>query len=67
MKVEAALITEDFTKTGELAAQLERQGFDGGFSFEGPHDPFLPLVAAPADASGSSSTPASRSPSRAIR
>ena len=28
MKVEAALMTPDFTRSGELAAQLEQQGFD---------------------------------------
>lgn len=28
------------------ARRLAEVGFDGGFTFEGPHDPFLPLVAA---------------------
>jgi probable F420-dependent oxidoreductase len=46
MKVEGALMTADFTKTGELAADLERQGFDCAISFEGPHDPFFPLLLA---------------------
>jgi probable F420-dependent oxidoreductase len=46
MKIEGALLGADLAETGEAAARLEAQGFDGLLSFEGPHDPFLPLAAA---------------------
>jgi probable F420-dependent oxidoreductase len=46
MKVDGALIGGDFTKAGEDAALLEAQGFAGAWSFEGQHDPFVPLVLA---------------------
>ena len=46
MKLDAALIVQDLAKAGEAARALEEAGFDGGFSFEGPHDPFFPLVLA---------------------
>ena len=44
MKVEAAMIHEDFTKVPEVAVRLEQQGFDCAITFEGPHDPFLPIL-----------------------
>ena len=44
MKVEAAMMHEDFTKVPEIAEQLERQGFDCAVTFEGPHDPFFPIL-----------------------
>ena len=46
MKVDGALIGGDWTCAGEEAAQLEAQGFAGAWSFEGQHDPFIPLVLA---------------------
>ena len=46
MKFDAALIGGDWTKAGEEAARLEAQGFAGAWSFEGQHDPFVPLVLA---------------------
>jgi len=46
VKLDAALIVQDLAKAGEAARALEEAGFDGGFSFEGPHDPFFPLVLA---------------------
>jgi probable F420-dependent oxidoreductase len=46
MKIDGALIGGDFTRAGEEAARLEAQGFAGVWSFEGQHDPFLPLVLA---------------------
>jgi probable F420-dependent oxidoreductase len=46
MKVDGALIGSDFTRAGEEAARLEAQGFAGAWSFEGQHDPFVPLVLA---------------------
>lgn len=39
------MITE-LDQAGPAAVDLERRGCDGAFTFEGPHDPFLPLVAA---------------------
>jgi probable F420-dependent oxidoreductase len=46
MKIDGALTGRDFTKAGEEAALLEAQGFAGAWSFEGQHDPFVPLVLA---------------------
>ena len=46
MKFDAALMTRELGRAGELAAALEAQGHDGLYSFEGPHDPFFPLVLA---------------------
>jgi probable F420-dependent oxidoreductase len=44
MKVDAAIM--DATEPGAAARRLEQLGYDGGFTFEGPHDPFFPLVLA---------------------
>jgi probable F420-dependent oxidoreductase len=44
MKVDAAM--NDFDEVGAVAKRLENAGYDGAFSFEGPHDPFFPLVQA---------------------
>lgn len=49
MKFEAALMTADLAETGAAARRAEEMGFDGVLSFEGPHDPFLPLVLAARD------------------
>ena len=46
MKIDAAMLTADFTTSGDVAAALEKQGFSAAWSFEGPHDPFFPLVLA---------------------
>ena len=46
MKVEATLITRDFKDSGAAALAMEQEGFDCAISFEGPHDPFLPLMMA---------------------
>ena len=46
MKVDGALTGRDWTRAGEEAALLEAQGFAGAWSFEGQHDPFVPLVLA---------------------
>ncbi|MDX1510531.1 MAG: TIGR03617 family F420-dependent LLM class oxidoreductase [Nitriliruptorales bacterium] len=48
MKFELGLLTRDPTAAGIRAAQIEELGFDGTFSFEGPHGPFQPLVLAAA-------------------
>lgn len=49
--MDAGLQGVDLANAGERAAQLEAIGFDGCFTFEGPTDPFFPLVAAGASSS----------------
>ena len=44
MKVDAAIF--DSLGAADEAERLEALGYDGAFSFEGPHDPFFPLLAA---------------------
>jgi probable F420-dependent oxidoreductase len=46
MKIDAGLMSPDLSATGAAAARLEAQGFGAAWSFEGAHDPFLPLVLA---------------------
>jgi probable F420-dependent oxidoreductase len=45
VKIDVGLVT-GLEDSGTRAAAIERLGFDGTFSFEGPHGPFLPLVLA---------------------
>jgi probable F420-dependent oxidoreductase len=46
VQIDGALLTADLRETGPAARALEAQGFDGILSFEGAHDPFLPLATA---------------------
>jgi probable F420-dependent oxidoreductase len=46
MKIDGAILSQGPSDAGPAARKLEEIGYDGGFTFEGPHDPFLPLVAA---------------------
>ena len=46
MKIDGAILAASPGDAGPAAQALEQLGYDGGFSFEGPHDPFLPLVVA---------------------
>jgi hypothetical protein len=46
MKVDGGVLVDDPAEAGPLARRLEVAGYDGGFSFEGRHDPFLPLAVA---------------------
>jgi probable F420-dependent oxidoreductase len=46
MRVSITLPVEDPRTAGELFAGIEAAGYDGAFSFESSHDPFLPLAAA---------------------
>ncbi len=46
MKVDGSLLVDDPADAGPAARRLERAGYAGGFSFEGRHDPFLPLAVA---------------------
>jgi probable F420-dependent oxidoreductase len=44
--IDGALLTTDPAGTATAARTIEAQGFDGLLSFEGAHDPFVPLVVA---------------------
>ena len=44
MKIDAPLLTSDLRAVGAEARALEALGYDGAFTFEGPHDPFFPLA-----------------------
>ncbi len=46
MKIDGALLVDDPAAAGPAARRREEAGYDGGFSFEGRHDPFLPLAVA---------------------
>ena len=46
MRVDGPLVIPDLTSVAKAAQALEAAGYDGTYTFEGPHDPFLPLVLA---------------------
>jgi len=46
VKIDAPLMVSEIAAGGPRAAEIERQGFAAAWSFEGPHDPFYPLVTA---------------------
>ncbi len=46
MKIEATIFAQEITRSGKDARRLEKLGVDAVYSFEGPHDPFFPLVLA---------------------
>lgn len=46
MKVDGSLLVDDPADAGPAARRLEDAGYAGGFTFEGRHDPFFPLVVA---------------------
>jgi probable F420-dependent oxidoreductase len=46
MRVDGPLVTAALTEVADAARAMEGAGYDGAFTFEGPHDPFLPLVLA---------------------
>lgn len=46
MHVDGPLVTSALRDAREAAQELERTGYSGTYTFEGPHDPFLPLVVA---------------------
>ena len=46
MKIDGSLLVDNPADAGPAARKLEDAGFDGAFSFEGRHDPFLPLAVA---------------------
>ncbi|MFZ6003735.1 MAG: TIGR03617 family F420-dependent LLM class oxidoreductase [Actinomycetota bacterium] len=46
MHVDGPLVTSALRDVGDAARRLESDGYSGTYTFEGPHDPFLPLVVA---------------------
>src|SRR4029453_16261845 len=46
MRIDGSLVASDLRDTGAAAHAMETQGFDGVLSFEGAHDPFVPLAVA---------------------
>jgi probable F420-dependent oxidoreductase len=46
MKIDAPLVTAGLDVVPDVARALEEAGYDGVYTFEGPHDPFFPLVLA---------------------
>ena len=46
MRVDAALETTHLMGVPEVARNLEALGYDGVYTFEGPHEPFMPLLLA---------------------
>ncbi len=46
MQIATTVPTLDPRGAGQTFADLEAAGYDSGFTFEGPHDPFLPLAVA---------------------
>jgi probable F420-dependent oxidoreductase len=46
MKVDGALMVDDPRDAGPAGRRLEEVGYAGAFTFEGRHDPFLPLLCA---------------------
>ena len=46
MKIDAGIIVNNPIEAGPAIKQLEDAGYDGAYTFEGAHDPFLPLISA---------------------
>ena len=46
MKIDGGLMVANPSDAGPAARWLEEIGYAGAFTFEGPHDPFLPLAVA---------------------
>jgi probable F420-dependent oxidoreductase len=46
VKVDAPLVAATLDAVPVAARRIEADGFDGVYTFEGPHDPFLPLLLA---------------------
>ena len=46
MLVDGPLVTQTLPDVAAAARALEDEGYDGTYTFEGPHDPFFPLVLA---------------------
>jgi len=46
IKIDCSMITRDPAEASKASKELEDLGYDGAYTFEGPHEPFLPLAAA---------------------
>lgn len=46
MRVDGGILTTNPLDGAQQARELEKLGYAGGFTFDGRHDPFLPLLAA---------------------
>ena len=46
LRIDAPLVAVDLRAVPTSARTIEALGYDGAFTFEGPHDPFLPLALA---------------------
>jgi probable F420-dependent oxidoreductase len=46
VKVDAPLVTAALSEVPRIAGEIETMGYDGVYTFEGPHDPFFPLALA---------------------
>ncbi len=46
MKIDGSLLCRNLGEVPDEARELESLGYDGVFTFEGPHEPFLPLLLA---------------------
>ena len=46
IKVDCSMITRDPAEASKVSKNLDDLGYDGAYTFEGPHEPFLPLAAA---------------------
>ena len=46
IKIDCSMITRDPAEASKTGKELENLGYDGAYTFEGPHEPFLPLAAA---------------------
>jgi probable F420-dependent oxidoreductase len=46
VKIDAPLISAALSEVPGIAREIEGMGYDGVFTFEGPHDPFFPLALA---------------------
>ncbi len=51
LSVDASLLVDNPLDAGPVARTLEEAGYDGAYTFEGRHDPFMPLLAAAASTS----------------
>ncbi|GIS40344.1 MAG: hypothetical protein Ct9H90mP13_01900 [Pseudomonadota bacterium] len=46
MKFDSGTMIQNPSEGGPVFKALEKAGFDGAYTWEGAHDPFLPLVSA---------------------
>ena len=46
MKIDSGTMINNPAEGGPIFSALEKAGYDGAYTWEGAHDPFLPLVSA---------------------